>query len=118
MGICWSEPPAPPVATYTATPLKPCASCGVWVKGNDYCEQCLQRNAMKYIQPSAPPMYPPQPQYQAPQYTYAVPYQQQQMYAYYQARPPQQPQQISTGAAVLGGFLMGAVAEDIFDPTE
>jgi hypothetical protein len=65
-------------------------------------------------------MYP-----QTPQYTYAVPYQQQQqmqMYSYYQPRPPmyppQQQQQIGTGTAVLGGFLLGAVMEDILDPTE
>jgi hypothetical protein len=44
------------------------------------------------------------------------------MYAY-QAPPPQyqQPQQqqgISTGVAVLGGFMLGSVMEDILDPTE
>lgn len=120
MGLCWSEPPAPPVATNAPT-LKPCLSCGVWVKGNDYCEPCLQKNAMRYIAPSAPPMYPPQPQY-----TYAVmpqQQQQQQMYAYYQARPyavqpPQAPQQMGVGTAVLGGFVLGAVAEDILDPMD
>lgn len=80
---------------------------------------------MKMVQPSAPPMqqphYPPQPQY-----TYAVPYQQQQMYSYYQARPPYQPpyqppqqqQQMGTGTAMLAGFVLGAVAEDILDPTD
>lgn len=120
MGLCWSEPPAPPVTTYVAKPLQPCRSCGAWVKGIDYCETCLQKNAMRSIAPSAPPQYVPQPQYVAPQYTYAVPYQQQQMYQYqyYQARPQQQPQQMSTGTAVLGGFVLGAIAEDILDPTE
>jgi hypothetical protein len=68
-------------------------------------------------------MYVPHTEYQTPQYTYAVPYQQQQMYPYYhQAPPPQyQPQQqqgISTGVAVLGGFMLGSVMEDILDPTE
>ena len=67
-------------------------------------------------------MYVPHTEYQTPQYTYAVPYQQQQMYAY-QAPPPQyqQPQQqqfMSTGAAVLGGFMLGAVVEDILDPMD
>ena len=120
MGLCWSEPPAPPVV---ATPSKPCSSCGVWVKGNDYCEPCLQKNAMLYIAPSAPPMYPmyaTQPQYTAPQYN-AAPYQQQQMYQYqyYQARQQPQPQpQVSTGTAVLGGFVLGAIAHDMLDPTE
>jgi hypothetical protein len=116
MGLCWSEPPAPPVKTYVTPPLKPCLSCGAWgqrAQGNEYCEQCLQKNAMKYAAPSAPPMYPPQPQY-----TYAVMPQQQQMYSYYQARPYQQSQQISTGSAVLGGFVLGAMTEDILDPTE
>jgi hypothetical protein len=114
MGICWSEPPVsqqPPITSY---PMKPCVSCGSWIKGNDYCEPCLQRNAMKYVQPSAPPQYmPPQPQY-----TYAVPYQQQQMYNYYQARPPHQQQQIGTGTAVVGGFVLGALVSDMLDPTE
>ena len=111
MGICWSEPPpTPPLTSY---PMKPCASCGSWIKGQDYCEPCLQRNAMKTIQPSAPPMYiPPQPHY-----TYAVPYQQQQMYAYYQARPQQQ-QHIGTGTAIAGGFVLGALVSEMLDPTE
>ncbi len=113
MGICWSDPPPPP--PLTSYPMKPCASCGSWSQkpqGQDYCEPCLQRNAMKTIQPSAPPMYiPPQPQY-----TYAVPYQQQQMYAYYQARPPQQ--QMGTGTAVAGGFVLGALVSEMLDPTE
>lgn len=93
--------------------MKPCMSCGTWnpkSPGNDYCDVCLQKSAIQYVAPSAPPMY------QTPQYTYAVPYQQQQMYGYYQ-NPPQQ-QGISTGAAVLGGFMLGAVMEDILDPTE
>ena len=99
--------------------MKPCKNCGVWIKGADHCEPCLQKNAVRYVIPSAPPMYPPQ-QYTAPQYTYSVPYQQQQMYSYYQSRPPQQQQQqqISTGAAVLGGVVLGVMAEDILDPTE
>lgn len=116
MGICWSDPPPPPLTT-TPT-LRPCRYCGAWTKGNDYCEPCLQKNATQYITPSAPPMYPTQPPYQAPQYTYAIPYQQQQMYNYYQARPVQQPQQVSTGTAVMGGFVLGALAEDILDPTD
>lgn len=121
MGICWSDPPPPPVIT-TAPTLKPCRMCGVWTKGSDYCEPCLQKNAIQYIAPSAPPMYSP-PQ-QQPHYTYAVPYEQQRMYAYqyYQARPPQQPQpqqqQMGIGTAALGGFVLGAIAEDILDPTE
>ena len=111
MGTCWSVPAAqPPIATY---PMKPCISCGSLAQkapGYEYCDPCLQKSAMQYVAPSAPPMY------QTPQYTYAVPYQQQQMYAYYHT--PQQQQGISTGAAVLGGFMLGAVMEDILDPTE
>jgi len=78
---------------------------------------------MPYMAPSAT-MYVPHTQYQTPQYTYAVPYQQQQMYPYYHQAPPpqyQQPQQqqgISTGVAVLGGFMLGSVMEDILDPNE
>lgn len=99
MGICWSDPPVQP-------PRQP-----VYIVDKA----------------SAPPYYPPQPQY-----TYAVPYQQQQMYltpyqqqqqqqmyAYYQPRP-QQPQQngIGTGTAVLGGFVLGSVVNEMLDPTE
>lgn len=118
MGLCWSEPPAPVqqvpvVASYG----QPCKRCGLW-NPKDYCEKCLQQNAMSYIAPSAP-MYPPQqPQ---PQYTYAVMPQQQQMYQYqyYQARPPiQQQPQMGLGTAVLGGFMLGAITEDILDPTD
>lgn len=74
---------------------------------------CLQKNAMRYIAPSAPPM-------QQPQYPYQVAYQQ--MYTYAQPRPqyyPQQQQpQMGTGTAVLGGFVLGAVMNEMMDPTE
>jgi hypothetical protein len=66
---------------------------------------------MRYAPPSAPP-YPSQ-------YAYAVPYQQQQMYSSSQARPPlQQQQHLGTGTAMLGGFVLGAVAAEMLDPTE
>jgi hypothetical protein len=128
MGICWSEPPLPPATQVpVVTSNQPCRGCGSWQKQPriEYCEICLQKNAMKYVTPSAPP-YSTQPMYpQTPQYTYAVPYQQQQqmqMYSYYQPRPPmyppQQQQQMGTGTAMLGGFLLGAVAEDILDPMD
>jgi hypothetical protein len=109
MGICWSEPPVQQPPMQTKTPL-----------------------------PSAPPypqqyvMYPPQQQQQQQQqYTYAAPqqqqyqqyqYQQPQMYTYAAPRPqyypPQQQQQMGTGTAVLGGFVLGAMMEDMLDPTE
>ena len=118
MGICWSEPPVrqvPVVASYG----QQCKRCGIW-NANDYCEKCLQQNAMSYIAPSAPPMQP------QPQYTYAVmPQQQQQMYAYYQrpyvvAQPQPQPQQqqMGVGTAIVGGFVMGAIMDDILDPMD
>ena len=118
MGICWSEPPVrqvPVVASYG----QQCKRCGIW-NANDYCEKCLQQNAMSYIEPSAPPAMQPQPQY-----TYAVmPQQQQQMYAYYQ-RPyvvtqpqPQQQPQMGVGTAMVGGFVMGAIMDDILDPID
>lgn len=100
MGICWSEPPAPPIQSrppvYIVDKAAPV--------------------------PSAPPYQPPMQTY-PPAYTYAaMPYQQQQMYNYYQARPPQyyppQQQQMGTGTAIATGFVMGAVMEDILDPTE
>ena len=103
MGICWSEPPPPPI---------------------------VQSRPPIYIvdksqpQPSAPPyqapQYPP-PQYQNPNYTYAVQYPQQQTYYYqqpvYQQYPPQQ-RQMGTGTAMATGFVVGAIMEDILDPTE
>lgn len=124
MGICWSDPPEPPGRQVPVlTSQQPCRSCGSWQKQptTEYCEICLQKNAMRYISPSAPPYQPPPPYQQPSQYTYAVPYQQQQMYNYYQARPPMYPpqqQQMGTGTAMLTGFVLGAVAEDILDPTD
>ena len=113
MGICWSEPPVrqvPVVASYGQS----CKRCGVW-SSQDYCEKCLQQNAMSYIAPSAPPMQP--------QYTYPV-MPQQNMYTYYQ-RPyvvqphhPQPQQQMGVGTAMLGGFVLGALADNILDPTD
>ena len=104
MGICWSEPPQPPV---------------VQSRPPTYIVEKSQ------VVPTAPPYQAPQYQYQVPQYppqnyTYAVPYQQPQMVSYYQQRPqyPPQQQQMGVGTAVVGGFLMGAVMEDILDPTE
>jgi hypothetical protein len=113
MGICWSEPPAQPQTQVSRSPV--------------------------YIvdKATAPPYYPPQPQLQS-QYTYAVPYQQQQMYtvpyqqqqqqqqqqqmyAYYQARqqyPPPPQQQMGTGTAMLGGFVLGAMVNEMLDPTD
>ena len=99
MGICWSEPP-------------------------------VQQVQMKAPLPSAPP-YPqqyPQQYYAQQQYTYApqqqqYQYQQPQMYTYAATRPQyyppqQQQQQMGTGTAVLGGFVLGAMMEDMLDPTD
>jgi len=121
MGICWSEPPPPPVQQAPVA-IQPCKQCGAWSKLN-ICERCLQRNANAYLQPqpSAPP-YQPQPQYQYG-YTYAQQPQQQQMY-YYQPpvqtilQPPPQQRQMGTATAIGAGFLAGAIMEDILDPTE
>lgn len=147
MGICWSEPPVqytPPQQTTVVRTYPSCKSCGSWIKqsGLDYCEACLQRNAMKVITPSAPPMQQYQYQQQYPQYTYAVQQQQQQQYpqytyavqqpqqAYYspeqyppqqyppQQYRPQQQQQMSTATAIGTGFIVGALMEDILDPTD
>ena len=112
MGICWSEPPQPPVMTSQAPvyPVnQPCRGCGSWAKQPtiDFCESCLQKNRMKYMGPTAPPAQLP--------YTYAVPYQQPQMYSYYNSVPIQQ-RQIGTGTAMVAGFVAGAVLEDIMDP--
>ena len=144
MGICFSDSLQPqeyrpPVQQTTVIRYTNCKQCGGWVKQQnlEYCEICLQKNAMNVITPSAPPL---QPQYrqqieyqqQYPQYTYAVQYPQQQ--TYYQQQPvsyvsppynqyppqqyPPQQRQVSTGTAVAGGFLAGMLAESILDPTE
>ena len=115
MGICWSEPPPPPIQQAPVTiPLQPCKQCGAWSKLN-ICERCLQRNANAYLQPqpSAPP-YPYQPQ---PQYQYGYTYAQPQYYQPPVQYPPQQ-RQMGTGTAMATGFVMGAIMEDILDPTE
>ncbi len=131
MGICFSEPPLPPLppaqqATVVRT-YPGCRSCGGWIKqpGLDYCEMCLQRNAMKVVSPSAPPLQM-QYQQQYPQYTYAV---QQQPYYPPQQYPPQQypyqstayaynqqRPQMGTGTAMATGFVVGALMEDMLDP--
>lgn len=119
MGICWSEPPPPARQVPVILQNQPCRGCGTWAKQAtiDYCESCLQKNVMKYMGPSAPPQYP------NPQYTYAVQQQQQyplaQTYGYYQQPmyPPQQ-RQMGTGTAVATGFILGAVLNEMMDPTE
>jgi len=114
MGICWSEPPPPVQQAPVSYPLQPCRHCGAWSKVG-ICERCLQRNA----QPSAPPyaQYPPQ------QYTYTYAQQPQQMMYYqpplqYQQQQQQQQRQMGTGTAIATGFVVGALMEDILDPTE
>lgn len=135
MGICWSEPPnqyTTPVQQTTVVRTYPgCKSCGGWIKqpGLDYCDTCLQRSAMKVVMPSAPPPLQPQYQQQYPQYTYAV---QQPQQTYYQQQPlsyanvpyvaqqyPPQPQQrqMGTATAIGTGFVIGALMEDMLDPS-
>ena len=107
MGLCWSEPER------QAPSMQPATS---------------------YVQPSAPPYNPnytyavkPQPQiyyqqqYVQPQQQYIqqqYPQQQYQQYIQYQQYPPQRQQTVSPVAAVAGGFLLGAIAETIMDPTD
>jgi hypothetical protein len=62
---------------------------------------------------SRPPIYlidkaaplPSAPPYQAPRYTVAV-------------MPQQQQKQMGVGTAMVGGFVLGAIAEDSLDPSE
>jgi hypothetical protein len=108
MGLCWSEPPVQPVTTQqryvVESPLKPSAP--------PYYQPPV------YPPPGYNPGYNPQvyPNYQNPQYTYAVmPQQQQQMYQQ-QIYQQQQQNRVSPGTAFVGGLVMGAVLEDILDP--
>ena len=132
MGICFSEPPIqyppPPQQTTVVRTYPGCRSCGGLIKqsGLEFCEACLQRNAMKVITPSAPPMqqypmhnqytyathYPQQPTYYPPQAFISTPYQPQVQ----QYRPQQQ--QMSTATAIGTGFIVGALIEDMLDPTD
>jgi hypothetical protein len=75
------------------------------------------------VVPTAPLYQPPMTQYPPtynPNYTYAV--QPQQVYyqypqqPMYQQYPPQR--QTSPVTAFVGGMVLGAVVEDILDPTE
>ena len=133
MGICWSEPPPPPPVQQIT--YRKCLDCGR-MNRDEYCQSCLQRNAMSYIaphqKPSAPPMYPPQPQYTyaqpqqiytqpQQQYTYAQPYtyanvypQQQMYYNQQQMNRPSNMGNIATAA--VGGYILGSVLEDMMDP--
>lgn len=121
MGICWSEPPVQPVQQQqqvTYVQYKYCKACGAMCNYNaELCQRCFQRSAMETVKPSpsAPPYNPP---YIAPQ-TYGYP-PQPQSYAYYPQYMAQQPQQrqgqISTAGAVVGGFMLGSIMEDVMDP--
>lgn len=101
MGICWSEPPVQQMkAPLPSAPPYP----------QQYYAQ--QQQQQQYT-------YAPQQQ----QYQYQQQYQQPQMYTYAATRPQyyppqQQQQQMGTGTAVLGGFVLGAMMEDMLDPTD
>lgn len=118
MGLCWSEPPSVGPSHPTG-PTPP-----------------VQRQSPIYPEKVVPtaPTYQQYATYN-PNYTYAVRPQQEVYYQYpqqtyqqtypqygYQQYPPQQyPQQrqgMSTGAAVATGFVLGAIAENLLDPTE
>ncbi len=105
-----------PIQQVPVSTIQPCKQCGTWSK-LDVCERCLQRNANAYIQPQ-----PSAPPYQ-PQYPYAYTYAQQpqQQMVYYQPPlqyPPQQQRQMGTGTAMVAGFVMGSVLENMMDPIE
>lgn len=122
MGICWSDiPPPQPQATYQA-----CLSCRKWENtlrmNNQYCEECIRKFtiAAQQQQPYPQQQYTyatmPYPQQQQQQYIYAaMPYQQPQQQYY----PPQQRStQMGTGTAVVGGFVLGAMVENMLDPSD
>lgn len=104
MGICWSAPPAVPVATV----LPPAKTVTYDMKDPEK------------------PVYYQYPQQQYAQQTIAYPYQQQQQYYVQNPYPPQHPypiqqypqqqQQISPVTAFVGGMLLGSIVDDIVDP--
>jgi hypothetical protein len=95
MGICWSAPPAVPVAT--AVPV-------------------MAPNSMKDPEKPIYHQYPQQP------YPLQYPYPQQQQQYYVQNPYPypqqqqQQQQQTSPVTAFVGGLLLGSIVEDMLDP--
>lgn len=119
MGICWSEPPSHP----STGPLPHVGQS----HSPMYPEKVVATAPPYQYQPPMtqyPPQYNPQynyavkpgeqvyyqyPQQNAQQYTYA--------YQYPQQYPPQQ-RQVSPVTAFVGGLVMGAIVEDILDPTE
>jgi hypothetical protein len=95
---------------------------------NQYCEDCIRKFTIAQQQPQQQYTYPTMP-YPQQQYTYAtMPYpqqqqQQQQPQYIYASMPYQQPQQqrntqIGTGTAVVGGFVLGAMLENMLDPSD
>ena len=90
MGLCLAKPPVAEVVKPYDTP---------------YTYAQKQPEQVMYVQPQQVPYHQQTVYYQQPPY----PYQQAYMY------PQQQQQSPGVGTALVGGFLLGAIMEDIFD---
>lgn len=110
MGICWSAAPEPvPTATVYRQPEKP-----QYVQPMPYPQPYPQQQQAYpqeklYVQQQQ--TYPPQQQFYPQQQQF---YGQNPQYIQQPYYPPQQ-QGISTGTAIVGGMLMGAVLNDMMD---
>jgi hypothetical protein len=117
MGICWSDPEPPVKRAGTVIPTAPVAQ--PYLPPQQYQYNPNYTYAVKQDQPT----YSTYPQYQQPyQQQYQQQYQQSYPQTYVQAYPqqayPQQRQTVGPGTAFVGGLVMGAMIEDILDPTE
>ena len=108
MGVCWSDPEPQPPAKQNPVTVVPSAP----VYQPPYQQQYPQYS--QYAQPYTPQYpYAMKPQEQMVYYQYP----QQQQY-FQQQMVQQRQQQMNPTTAFVGGLVLGAVAEDIFDPTE
>ena len=106
MGICWSAPPAVPVAT--AVPImaaNPAKTVGYDMKDPE--------KPIYHQYPQQPyPLQYAYPQQQQQQYYVQNPY----PYQQYPQQQQQQQQQTSPVTAFVGGLLLGSIVEDMLDP--
>ncbi len=110
MGICWSEPPAPPVKQNPVTVLPSAPPMQTYTA--PYYNQQYQQQYTYAVKPQQYPqqyMYPQQYPQQYPQYQFNT------QPPITQPYPPRQ-SGMSTATAVGGGFLLGAIVENIMDP--
>ena len=117
MGICWSEPPVAPVQS--RSPIYPEKPTPYQPPVTQYPPQYYNSQYTYAVKPQPQPqqVYYQYPQQQYP-YTYSQAYPPQAYQQYPIQQQQQQQQQGSIVPALVGGFVLGAMVDDILDPTD